>query len=166
MKTDLFQSCSHCWVFQIFWHIECSTFIASSFKIYPLFTPNQTCTGRISEKSYHVCCCSVAQSCPTLSDPINCRVPGFHVLHCLLEFAQIHAHWISDPSNHLILRCSLLLLPSSIFPSIRVFSNESALCSRWPNIGASILASVLPMNILVWFLLGSTDLISLLSRGL
>ena len=34
MKTDLFQSCGHCWVFQICWHIECSTFIASSFKIW------------------------------------------------------------------------------------------------------------------------------------
>ena len=34
MKTDLFQSCGHCWVFQICWHIECSTFTASSFKIW------------------------------------------------------------------------------------------------------------------------------------
>ena len=34
MKTDLFQSCSHCWVFQIFWHIECSTFTALSFRIW------------------------------------------------------------------------------------------------------------------------------------
>ena len=50
------------------------------------------------------------------------------------------------PSNHLILCCPLLLLPS-IFPSIRVFSNESALHIRWPSIGASTSASVLPMNI-------------------
>ena len=49
------------------------------------------------------------------------------------------------PSNHLIL-CSALLLPPSIFPSIRVFSNESALHMRWPNIGVSASASVLPMN--------------------
>ena len=67
------------------------------------------------------------------------------------------------PSNHLILCCPLLLLPS-IFPSIRVFSNESALCNRWPNIGAS--ATVLPMNIQGSFLLGLTGLISLQSKGL
>ena len=50
------------------------------------------------------------------------------------------------PSNYLILCRPLLLLPS-IFPNIRVFSNESALCIRGPNIGASALASVLPVNI-------------------
>ena len=50
------------------------------------------------------------------------------------------------PSNHLILYHTLLL-PPSIFPRIRVFSNESTLCIRWPNIGASTSASALPMNI-------------------
>ena len=50
------------------------------------------------------------------------------------------------PSNHLILRCPLLFQPS-IIPSMRVFSNESTLCIRWPIIGASASASVLPMNI-------------------
>ena len=50
------------------------------------------------------------------------------------------------PSNHLIL-CHPLLLPSSIFPSIRVSSNESVLCIRWPGIGVSSTGSVLPMNI-------------------
>ena len=49
------------------------------------------------------------------------------------------------PSNHFILCLPLLLLPS-IFPSIRVFSNESVLCIRWPNIGVSASTSVLPMN--------------------
>ena len=48
----------------------------------------------------------------------------------LNEFVQTHFYWVSDTSNHLILCCSLLLLPS-ISPSIRVFSNESALCIRW-----------------------------------
>ena len=52
------------------------------------------------------------------------------------------------PSNHLIL-CHLLRLPPSVLPSIRVFSNESVLCSRWPDIGASASASVLPMNVCV-----------------
>ena len=69
------------------------------------------------------------------------------------------------PSNHLILCCPLLLLPS-ILPSIRVFSNESTLCIRCPSIGASASASVLPMNIQDWFPLGWTGWISLLSKGL
>ena len=60
------------------------------------------------------------------------------------------------PSNHLIL-CHSLLLPPSVFPRIRVFSNELAVHIRWPNIGAS--ASVLPMSIQGWFLLGLTGLI-------
>ena len=55
------------------------------------------------------------------------------------------------PSNHLILWRPLLLLLPSIFPSIRVFSKESVLCIRWPNIGVSASASVLPMNIQDWF---------------
>ena len=50
------------------------------------------------------------------------------------------------PSNHLFLYCPLFLLPS-IFPTIRVFSNESALCIRWPSIGVSASASVLLSNI-------------------
>ena len=66
-------------------------------------------------------------------------------------------------SNHLILWCPLVLMPS-IFPSIRVFSNELALSIRWQNIGAS--ASFFPMNIQGWFRLGLTGLISLLSEGL
>ena len=67
------------------------------------------------------------------------------------------------PSNHLILCCPLLHLPS-IFPSIRVFSNESVLHIRWPKYWASALASVLPMNIQDWFPLGWTDWISLQSK--
>ena len=68
-------------------------------------------------------------------------------------------------SNHFILYYPLLLLPS-IFPSIRVFSNESALHIGWPNIGASASASVLPMNIQGWFRLGLAGLLSLQSKGL
>ena len=55
----------------------------------------------------------------------------FPVLHCFPEFAQTHVHWVSDIANHLIL-CHPLLLPS-IFPSIRVFSNELVLHIRWPK---------------------------------
>ena len=69
------------------------------------------------------------------------------------------------PSNYLILCHPLLLLPS-IFPSIRVFSNESVLCIRWPSIGVSASTSVLPMNIHDLFPLGWTGWISLQSKGL
>ena len=69
------------------------------------------------------------------------------------------------PSNHLIPCHPLLLLPS-IFLSIRVFSNESALHIRWPSTGVSASASVLPMNIQGWFPLGWSGWLSLLSKGL
>ena len=82
-------------------------------------------------------CCSVAQLFPTLWDtmdwfPILLETPSFPILHYLPEFSQTHGHWVDDAINHLILCCPLLLLPS-IFPSIRVFSSESALCLRWPS---------------------------------
>ena len=63
-------------------------------------------------------------------------------------------------SSHLILCCTLFLLPS-IFPSIRVFSNESVLCISGQSMGVSASASVLPMNSQDWFPLGLTGLISL-----
>ena len=69
------------------------------------------------------------------------------------------------PSNHLILRHPLLFL-LSIFISIRVFSNESALYIRWPKYWVSASASVLPMNIQGWSPLGWTGWISLQSKGL
>ena len=75
---------------------------------------------------------SVAQSCLTLCDPMNRSMPGLPVHHQLVEPTQTHVHWVSDaiqPSHPL---SSLLLLPS-IFPSIRVFSNESALHIGWPK---------------------------------
>ena len=72
---------------------------------------------------------SVAQSCPTLCDPMYCNTPGLPVHHQLPEFTQAHVHGVSDaiqPSH------PLLLLPP-IPPSIRVFSNESNLRMRWPK---------------------------------
>ena len=100
---------------------------------------------------------SVTQSCPTLCDPMDSSMPAFSVHHQLLELAQTHVHWVGE-SNHLILCCPLFL-PPSIFPSIRVFSNESVLCIRWPKYWSFRLASVLPMNIQDWFPLGLTCLI-------
>ena len=66
---------------------------------------------------------------------MDCSTPGFPVHHQLLELTQTHVHQIGDaiqPSNHLILCCPLLL-PPSVLPSIRVFSNESVLHIRWPK---------------------------------
>ena len=72
------------------------------------------------------------QSCPTLCDPMDCSPPGLPIHHHLPELTQTQAHWVSDaiqPSHPL---SPLLLLPL-IFPSIRVFSNESVLHIRWPK---------------------------------
>ena len=70
------------------------------------------------------------QSCPTLHDPIDCSMPGCPVHHQLPELAQTHVHRMAMPSSPLILSHPLLL--SSLFPSIRVFPNESV-CIRWPK---------------------------------
>ena len=78
----------------------------------------------------HCCCCSVAQPCLTLCDPMDYSTPGFPVLYHLLEFAQTHAHWF-DLSKHLILCYPLHL--HSIFLSIWVFSSKLVLHIRWPK---------------------------------
>ena len=91
---------------------------------------NNSCLTRSAGGA--LCCCSVTQLCPTLCDPVDYSTPGFPVLQYLPELAQTHVIESVMPSNHLILCCPLLLLPS-IFPSIRVFSSESALHIKWPN---------------------------------
>ena len=68
----------------------------------------------------------------TLSDPVHFSTPGCPVHHQLPEPTQTHVHRVDDGSNHRILCCPLLL-PPSIFPSIRVFSNELVLRIRWPK---------------------------------
>ena len=88
---------------------------------------------------------SVTQSCPTLCDPMDCSMPGLSVHHQLLEFMpSLMSIELVMPSNHLILCRALLLLPS-IFPSIRVFLNETVLCIRWPKYW-SFSFSVSPSN--------------------
>ena len=93
---------------------------------------------------------SVSQLCPTLCDSMDCSTPGFPVHHQLPELAQIHVHRVGDviqPSHPL----SSPSPPAFNFASIRVFSNESVLSlkvfSGGQRIGASALATVLPMNI-------------------
>ena len=75
---------------------------------------------------------SVAQSCPTLCNPMDCSTSSLPVHHRLPEFTQTHVHRGGDASSHLIPCHPLLLLPL-IPPSIRVFSSESALRMRWPK---------------------------------
>ena len=78
------------------------------------------------------CSCSVAQSCPTLRDLMNCSTPGtlsFTSSRSLLKLMSIELVMLS---NHLILYCPILLLPL-IFPSIVVFSNELVFHIRWPK---------------------------------
>ena len=82
--------------------------------------------------NYSSCCCSVAQSCPTLCDPMECTAPGFPVLHFSWSLLKLMSIESVMPSNRLIV-CFPLLLLSSVFPSIRVFSNESVFHSRWPK---------------------------------
>ena len=72
-----------------------------------------------------------AQLCLTLCNPMNCSMPGLPVHHQLPEFTKLMSIESLMPSNHLIL-CRPLL-PPSIFPSIRVFSDEAVLRIRWPK---------------------------------
>ena len=85
---------------------------------------------------------------------------SFTISQSLLKFISIESVILS---NHLIFCHPLLLLPS-VFPSIRVFSNELALRIRWLSVGTSASASVLEMNIQDWFPLGLTGLISCCPR--
>ena len=107
----------------------------------------------------------VTKSCPALCDTMDCSMPGIPVLHYLPEFAQIHVHWVSDA-----IRLSHPLSPSSP-PAISLPISESfpmswLFASVSQRIGASALASVLPVNIQGWFPLGLTGLISLESKKL
>ena len=87
---------------------------------------------------------SIIQSCLVLCDSMDCSTPGLPVRHQLLELSQTHVHWVVMPPNHAILCCPLLL-SLSIFPSIKVFSNESVICIRWPK-SWSFSFSISPSN--------------------
>ena len=107
-------------------------------------------------------CCSVTKSCPTLYDPMDWSKPAFTISLNLFKFMSIVLVVLS---NHLILCRHLLLLPS-IFPSIWVFSNESALRIRWPKYW-SFSFSISPSNVysgLISFRIAG--LISQLPKGL
>ena len=111
------------------------------------------------------CCFSVSVMSNSLP-PHGLQMPGFLVLHCLLEFIQTHVHWVNDASQP-----SHPLQPTS--PLALNLSQHQGLFQRIGSshqvakvFGASASASVLPMNILGCLPLGFTGLISLLSKGL
>ena len=114
------------------------------------------------------CCCSVAQSCPTLCDPTDCSTPGFPVLHYLLEFTQTYrlSQWYYPTISSSLTpfsSCPQSVPASGSFPMSWLFKSGD------PTIGASTSVSSfiqLPMNIQGWFPLGLTGLISLQSKGL
>ena len=103
--------------------------------------------------------CSVTKSCPTLYDPMNCSLLGFPVLHYLLEDAQTHICWVGD-----YLTISSSVTPFSFcpqsFPASGFFPMSQLFASGGQSIGASTLASVLPVNIQGRFSLRLTGLIS------
>ena len=74
----------------------------------------------------------VTQSCPTLCNPMDCSMTGLPVHQQILELTKTHGHWVGDDTQSSHPLSSPFLLPS-IFPSIRVFSNESVLHIRWPK---------------------------------
>ena len=87
---------------------------------------------------------SVAQSCPTVCNPMDCSTPGLPVHHQLPGLLKLMSIESVMPSNHFIL-CHPLLLSPSIFPSSRVFSKESVLHIRWPK-HWSLSFSISPSN--------------------
>ena len=96
----------------------------------------------------HCYCCLVTKSCPTLCNPMKYSMPVFLSFTISQSWLKLISIDLERPSNHLILCHPLLLLPS-VFPSIRVFSNESALCIRWPKYCSFSIS--LSMNIQGWF---------------
>ena len=108
-------------------------------------------------------CSLVAQSCPTLRDPMDCSAPGLLVLHHLPSLLRPMSIESGMPSNHLVLchpfsSCPQSFLASWYSPTSRLFASGGR------SIGASTSASVLPMNIQSWVPLGLTGLISLLFK--
>ena len=108
---------------------------------------------------------SVAQSCLTLCDPMNCSTPGLPVHHQIPEFIQTHVHWVGDAiqASHPLSSPSP---PAPNPPSTRVFSNESTLHMRWPKYRSFSFNISPSMNAQDWSPLERTDWISLQLKGL
>ena len=101
---------------------------------------------------------SVTQSCLTLCNTIDFSMPGLPVRHQLPEFTQTHESVI--PSNHLILCCPLLFLPS-VFPRIRVFSIESMFHIRRPKYWSFSISPYNESSGLIFFSIGSFDFLAI-----
>ena len=111
------------------------------------------------------CCCSVAKSCPTICNPTKCSTPGSPILHYLPVCSDScplsqQCHPSISSSAALFSFCLQSFPTSGSFPMSWLFT------AGGQSIGASALASVLPMNTQPWFTLGLTGLISLQSKGL
>ena len=118
------------------------------------------CTTTQISQNYIYIFCSVAQSCLTFCDPMDCNMPGFPITNSqsLLKLMSID---LAMPSNHLILCHPRLFLPS-IFPRVRVFLNETVLCIRGPK-DWSFSFSISPSNEysgLISFRMDSLDLLA------
>ena len=109
--------------------------------------------------------CSVAKSCLTLCNPMDCNTPGFPVPNHLPEFAQVHVHWISDaiqPAHPL----SPPSPPALNLPASESFPRSQLFVSGGSSIEAEVSASVIPKCFQGWFPLRLTGLISWLSKVL
>ena len=106
---------------------------------------------------------SVAQSCPTLCDPMNSSMPGLPVHHQLLESTQTYVHWVGDAISS-----SVVPFPScpQSFPASGSSQMSQHFASGGQRIEVSASTSVLPMNTQDWSPLGWTGWISLQSKGL
>ena len=113
--------------------------LAPCYKLLYNLIPPPTSSEQLSQDRLRCClsasqvlghCCVVVHLCLTLCNPMDCSTPGFPVLHYLLQFVQIMSIESVVPSNHLVLHHPFLLLPS-IFPCIRIFSNESLFSIKW-----------------------------------
>ena len=109
------------------------------------------------------CCCSVTQSCLTLCDPWTAANQASLFITKSQGLLKLMCIQMVMPSNHLILCCPLLLL-LSIFPSIRVFSNEAILCIRWPKYWSFSL-SISATNVYSGLISFSIDWIDLAVQG-
>ena len=149
-------------LFSLFWIMDCRNEKQYTQALQTFMSQNLMwfiCQGSPGKKNQHacpsICCCSVAQWCLTLCDPVDCSTPGFPVLTNSQSLLKIMSIESMIPSNHLVLCHPLLLLPP-IFPSSRAFPVSQFFASGGQRIGASASVSVLPVNIP----LGFTDLIS------
>ena len=106
--------------------------------------------------------CAVTKSFLTLCNTMNYSMPGFPVLHHLLEFARTHVHWVYDATQ----QSNPLSPPSQSFSPSKSVLMSHLFASGGQSIEASASASVLPVNIEDWFTLGLTELIFLKSKWL